>query len=139
MKTTFHKFSDSAVEEVFDRYQEPIKTKLMVLRELIYDTAADLDTVGQIEETLKWGQPSYLTNHPKTGSTIRIDAVSKTEGQYALYVHCQTNLMAIFKQMYPHKFNFSDKRAIIFNAQDKLLEKELSHCIALALTYHLNK
>jgi len=132
-------FKELAVEHVFDRYEEPVRTKLLVLRELIFNTAQELEEVGQLQETLKWGQPSYLTYKPKTGSTIRIDAIKKKSNQYALYVNCQTSLIETFKQMYPQKFNFLGKRALIFDVKGQLPEKELSHCIALALTYHLNK
>ncbi len=130
-------FTDSSVDLVFKAYPQPLKTRLLALRELIFKTAAGLQAVGDIEETLKWGQPSYLTQHPKTGTTIRIDAVSPD--RYALYVHCQTNLIETFKQMYADKFEFSGNRAIIFDQDKSLPEKQLSHCIALALTYHLNK
>jgi len=67
-----------------------VRQRLLALRWLILDTAAATAGVGRIEEALKWGQPSYLTTNPKSGSTIRIDQVPP--GGYALYVHCQTNL-----------------------------------------------
>ena len=124
---------------MFEQYPDPIKTKLLVLREQIFTVAKTLEVVGIIEETLKWGQPSYLAKNPNTGSTIRIDAVKNSPDQYALYVHCQTNLIETFKQMYADKFSFSGKRAILFNVKDQVPEKELGHCIGLALTYHLNK
>ena len=127
------------VAKVFTAYPDPVKAKLMDLRELIFKTAAELNTVAEIEETLKWGQPSYITKNPKTGSTIRIDAIKNNPERYALYVHCQTNLVDTFKQMYIDKFEFAGKRAIIFNVKNELPTRELSHCIALALTYHLNK
>ncbi len=125
--------------ELFNHYPAAVKQKLLALRQLIFDTFAELQNVGELEETLKWGQPSYLTKNPRTGTTIRIDAVKNNPDQYALYVHCQTNLIETFKQMYADKFEFAGKRAIIFSVKDELSTKELSHCIALALTYHSNK
>ena len=45
----------------------------MKLRQLIFDVAAKTKDVGQLEETLKWGEPAYLTSESKSGSLIRID------------------------------------------------------------------
>jgi hypothetical protein len=65
--------SNPAVEAAFDAYSKPVKAKLLALRRLIFDTAKATKGVGALEETLKWGQPSYLTPETKSGSTIRID------------------------------------------------------------------
>ena len=48
-------------------------------------------------------------------------------------------LIATFEQMYGDLFMFEGERAILFDASDEIPEKALGHCIALALTYHLNK
>ena len=45
--------------------------RLMTLRALIFDVAAKTDGVGALDETLKWGEPAYLTRS-KSGSTIRL-------------------------------------------------------------------
>lgn len=132
-------FQDPEVAVVFGAYPPEIQDKLMVLRQLIFDTAAQTEGVGMLEETLKWGQPSYLTPETKSGSTIRIDQDKSHDGQYAMYVHCQTSLVETFKQLYPDKFTFGGKRSIIFNVKNEVPVKELSHCIQLALTYHRNK
>ena len=60
----------TAVAAVFGAYPAAIQSKLRRLRRIILDTAAKMDGVGPVEETLKWGQPAYLA---KGGSTIRID------------------------------------------------------------------
>src|SRR5947207_12044527 len=92
-------FADPAVEAVFRAYPGAVRQRLLALRRLILDTAATTAGVGRIDETLKWGQPSYLTTRPKSGSTIRIDQAPP--GSYALYVHCQTNLVATYRELYP--------------------------------------
>jgi hypothetical protein len=79
--------SNPAVDAVFRSYPKPIKTKLLALRRLILKTAATTEGVGKVEETLKWGQPSYLTPETKSGSTIRIDRVKSSASQYAVYFH----------------------------------------------------
>jgi Domain of unknown function (DU1801) len=131
--------SDPAVDAVFDAYPKPLKAKLLALRRLIFDTAKTTKGVGALQETLKWGQPSYLTPETKSGSTIRIDQVKSTAGQYALYFHCQTDLVETFRELYPREFSYGGNRSILLNAQDEIPEAALRHCVALALTYHLNK
>jgi hypothetical protein len=87
---------DPALDAVFGAYPKPVKTKLLALRRLIFDTAKTVKGVGALEEALKWGQPSYLTSESKSGSTIRIDQVRAEAGQYAIYFHCQTDLVDPF-------------------------------------------
>lgn len=132
-------FSDPAVDAVFASYRKPIRTKLLTLRHLIFDTARSTVGVGRIEETLKWGQPSYLTPDTGSGSTIRIDQVKSADDQYAVYFHCQTDLVATFRELYPDEFRYGGNRYMLFNAADAIPEQPLRHCLALALTYHLNK
>jgi hypothetical protein len=88
--------SNPAVDAVFRSYPKPIKSKLPALRRLIFNTARNTEGVGALEETLKWGQPSYLTPETKSGSTIRIDRVKSSASQYAVYFHCQTDLVETF-------------------------------------------
>jgi hypothetical protein len=127
------------VAAVFESYPKEIKSKLMFLRQLIFDVASRTNGVGELEETLKWGQPSYLTTQTRSGSLVRIDQIKSQEGKYAMYFHCQTTLVATFKEMYRGQFEFGGSRSIIFRAKDKVPVKELSHCVSMALTYHLNK
>ena len=131
--------SDPAVDAVFDTYPKPLKAKLLALRRLIFDTAKTTKGVGALQETLKWGQPSYLTPETKSGSTIRIDQVKSAPGQYAVYFHCQTNLVETFRELYPKEFSYGGNRSILLNAKGEVPEAALRHCVALALTYHLRK
>ena len=75
----------AAVDAVFGAYPGQVRAKLLALRKLIFDTAKATSGVGALEETLKWGQPSYLTTESKSGSTIRIDQVKAEAGGYAVY------------------------------------------------------
>src|SRR5215510_5573354 len=128
----------AAGDAVFDACPAPVKTKLKALRQLILDTAKATKGVGRIEEALKWGQPSYLTAETGSGSTIRIDRVKSADNQVAVFFHCQTDLVDTFRELYP-KLRYSGNRAILLDADKKLPEAELRHCVALALTYHLRK
>jgi hypothetical protein len=57
----------------------------------------------------------------------------------AVYFHCQTDLVATFRELYPDEFRYGGNRSILFNTDDAIPEPALRHCVALALTYHLNK
>jgi len=127
----------SPVDAVFKAYPQATRSKLLALRRLILDTAKTTEGVGRIEEALKWGQPSYLTSDTRSGSTIRIDHVS--ENQYAIFFHCQTDLVETFREIYPDKWSFGGNRCIFLDAEDRLDEAAVRHCIALALTYHLRR
>jgi hypothetical protein len=111
---------------------------LLALRRLIFETAKATGGVGALEEALKWGQPSYLTTESESGSTIRIDQVKSQAGQYAVYFHCQTDLVETFRELYP-ELRYSGNRAILLDASEKVPETALRHCVALALTYHARK
>ncbi len=132
-------FENSEVAVVFESYPKEVKAKLMFLRQLIFDVASETEGVGELEEALKWGQPSYLTTKSKSGSLIRIDQVKSEERKYAIYFHCQTTLVERFREIYRNEFKYEGNRGIIFNENDEIPVKELRHCISLCLTYFLNK
>lgn len=121
------------VELKFQDYPEHIKGKLNHLRKLILETAAAIEGTDEIEETLKWGEPSYIANR---GSTIRIDWKPKKPDQYAMYFKCTSKLVPTFKELFGDKFKYENTRAILFDLDDTIPEKELKTCIELALKYH---
>ena len=116
-----------------------MSAKLIFLRALIVETAnminssSNLKPIGDLEETLKWGEPSYLV---KKGSTVRIDWKAKTPNQYAIYFKCTSKLVATFKKLYGDLFTYENNRAILFELDAKVPKKELKNCIGLALKYH---
>ena len=130
---------NSEVAAVFNSYPQEIRSKLLFLRRLIFDTAASIEGVGEIEETLKWGEPSYLTPESKSGSTIRIAWKESHKEQYSMYFKCTANLVPAFREKFPQKFKYGGNRSIDFDVNDEVPKKELKQCIALALTYHRNK
>lgn len=125
--------SNPKVATVFENYPKEVKAQMHQFREMVLKTASGIDGLQKLEETLKWGEPSYLTKH---GSTVRMDWKEKNPGQVAIYFKCTSKLVPTFKTLYKDKFNFENNRAIVFKLKDKIPVKELKHCIALALTYH---
>jgi hypothetical protein len=132
-------FANADVAQAFAAYPPTVRRKLLALRALIFETAASVEGVGEIEETLKWGEPAYITSQSKSGSTIRIDWKKSNPSQYAMYFHCQTNLAATFRTLFPKEFKFDGNRAIVFDAAGRVPTDALSVCIAAALTYHRDK
>ena len=130
--------SDPKVAAVFSGYPQPLRAKLLALRQLILDTARATEGVGRLDETIKWGQVSYLTSETGSGSTVRIDRVKSDGDQYAVYFHCQTNLVETFRELYP-ELTYGGNRSILLDTSKALPKQALRHCVALALTYHLNK
>lgn len=130
---------NATVAAVFEGYPDKIKQRLLAIRALILDTAAEIKEVGALEETLKWGEPSYLTPKTKTGTTIRIHSRKAEPGTYGVFFNCQTTLVETFRQTYPDLFSFEGNRALIFHEDDDIPVDALRHCIAQALMYHLDK
>lgn len=120
-------------EEAFTKFPAPFQKKLLKLRKIIRESAEEVPSITTLEESLKWGEPSFLT--PK-GSTIRIDWKAKKPSQYALYFKCTSLLVPTFKQLFKKRFTFEGNRAIIFHLDDEIPREALKKCIKTALTYH---
>ena len=132
-------FEDARVAAVFDAYPPTVRKQLLALRRLVFDVAARTEGVGALEETLKWGQPSYLTSETKSGSTVRIDGIKGDATKCAVYFICHTNLVERFRELYRDRLTFDGNRAILVDVKEPRPVKELRHCIAMALTYQLEK
>ncbi len=132
-------FADTAVEAVFDASPAPVKKRLLGLRRMIFEVAASTEGVGELEETLKWGEPAYLTTASKSGSTIRMAPRKGSSSQYALYFNCQTTLVDSFRTLFPREFTYEGNRAIVFDTAQKVPTQALKFCLAMALTYHRSR
>jgi hypothetical protein len=132
-------FERSDVEAVFASYPRDVRARLLELRQLLFDTAAVTPGVGALDETLRWGEPSYLTTQSKSGSIVRMHWKPSDGDCYRVYFHCQTNLVATFREMYPTELRYEGNRSIAISRRDPVPVDVLRHCITLALTYHLNR
>lgn len=102
---------------------------------MIFEVADATPGVGRIEETLKWGEPAYLTSETRSGSTIRIAWKKSKPNQFAMFFICTTNLVDTFRTLFPKDFNFEGNRAITFQAHETMPQDAVRFCIAAALTY----
>jgi hypothetical protein len=129
----------AAVARVFSGYPPRIRRKLLAVRQLIFQVAADIPGVGNIEETIKWGETAYLTAESKSGSTLRLGWKRSKPTQFAVYFNCNTTLVDTFRTLYSSALRFEGNRAIVFAEDDKVPIVPLSACIAASLTYHRDK
>lgn len=122
---------DITVKQKFETYPENITVLLGNIRNLIFSVAKQ-EGIVDITETLKWGEPSYVS---KLGSTIRFDWKAKYPEQYCIYFNCKTSLVETFKEVYGDIFTYEGNRAIVFQINEPLPLKELAHCLSMSLRY----
>ena len=89
------------VEAIFNSYPAAVRDKLEILRKIILETASTLEDVIKVEESLKWGEPSYRSN---IGSTIRINWNPKHPNQYSMFFQCSTSLVETFRVVFSDVF-----------------------------------
>ncbi|MDF3822060.1 DUF1801 domain-containing protein, partial [Leptospira sp. 96542] len=126
----------SAVADFYFSLPSQKRDKLFELRSLIFEVAKDLPEIGSITECIKWGQPSYLAEKKTLGTPIRLGLFGDSE--LAIFVHCQTTLIAQFRKLYPN-WKFSGNRAIIIPLKGKLAKTKFKNCFSAALLYHQKK
>ncbi|MFK7932652.1 MAG: DUF1801 domain-containing protein [Saprospiraceae bacterium] len=131
--TNLNLTTNPAVTTTFDNYPDSIREKMYYLRELVLEAAEAAEDITALEETLKWGEPSYLA---KKGSTLRMDWKAKKPDQYAMYFKCTSKLVMTFKKVFGDLFTYEGKRAIVFTLEADVPVKELKQCITTTLRYH---
>jgi hypothetical protein len=121
------------VQQVFDTYPSNFRKKLLALRDIIIECAEELNVVQEVEETLKWGEPSYLVDR---GSTIRIGWKQKKPEHYSIFFKCTSKLVPTFRKLYKDKFDIIGDRELAFKVNDDIHRDDLKQCIKAALQYH---
>jgi hypothetical protein len=124
------------VAAAFAAFPEPVRARLIDVRSLIFETASRTRGVGALTETLKWGEPAYLTEITRSGSTVRLGWTPKRGDRCAVLFNCRTSLLSSFREHFPEAFVYEGERAILLDLDSPLTSTPLSHCLAMALTYH---
>lgn len=112
-----------------DRYEE--------IKRLITQAAAEVPEIGPIDETVKWGQPSFGPIKPGVGSSVRIE--TRPDGEFGLMFICTTGLVDEFRSIYGDALQFEGNRAIVLKEGHLAEQDALKHCIQLALTHKLRR
>jgi hypothetical protein len=126
------------VSRAFDALPASIGKRLLQVRALIFATASADAEVGKLTETLKWGEPAYLTDETGSGSTIRLGRL-KDSDHAAILFNCKTTLVDSFRERFPDQFEYRQTRALLLPVSGALPKQELTACLSLALTYHLDR
>lgn len=132
------KFQCAEVQQHFSNYPDKVRNKLLAIRELIYEVSLSDERIGELEETLKWNEPSYLTSKTNSGTAIRMDWKSKNPNQFCIYFNCKTTLVETFRQLFP-ELCFEGNRAIIFQLDEEISKDLPTECFFMALTYKLQR
>ena len=122
--------------QAIEGYPKDAQTALLAVRDLIYEIKNNDPDIGTLQEVLRWGELSFITEKPKTGSMIRL-ALTRS-GEPALFFHCGTTLIESFRTQYSHIFEFETNRALVLRLPVNETVTELSHCIKQALRYKLD-
>jgi hypothetical protein len=127
------------IAAALSRHPEPVRARLLEVRDLIFAVAAQTEAIGPLTETLKWGEPAYLTEASRSGSTIRLGATRTAPQAPAVFFNCKTTLVETMRSHFADDFAFIGSRALIVPLSPALPREPLRLCLQLALTYHMNK
>ena len=116
-------------------WPEPARAAAGRIRELIYATAEETGA-GRIEESLKWGQPSF--SNGRAGTPVRLGYKAGETLPVRVHVHCGTDLVDQYRSRFGG-LAFEGNRGICLSDTAPLPEDTLKTCIALALSYHQRK
>jgi len=122
---------------IIDAYPMPARTGILTLRNLIFDVARELPEVDTVREVIRWGQPAYMPQKPRVGTSLRLGL--HRDAHFALFAHCQTTVIASYAQAFPGWDRLDGNRAILFDDLDQIEPERLQYLIRCALTYHLKE
>lgn len=129
--------SAAAVNEVFASYPPKVRKRLQQVRQVVLETAEQLD-IGDLVETLKWNEVSYLPAKSGIGSTLRMGYNDKSPEHYMLFVHCGTSLLETFQTLFPELI-VQGNRAVVFELAKPLPRDAVAMLAEMTLTYHRTK
>lgn len=126
--------SDPAVKGIIAAFPESTRLIAQELRSLVLEVADSLPEIDRLEETLKWGQPSYSSS---VGTPLRIGA--HKSGDCAIFTHCQSSVIGDFAAIHGDAFCIDGNRAVVFRAGEDLQPDLLRGFITHALTYKIKR
>ena len=138
MKTLVLPAMPLAVQSIFEGYPKAAQAKLQTLRQMIFEEAVRLD-VGALQETLKWGEPAYLTPKSKAGSTIRMAWNKKRPNACGLFFNCNTDLVQRMSATFPSEFQYVGNREVVMPLEVEIPGFPARALISMALTYHRDR
>ncbi|MEM9741096.1 MAG: DUF1801 domain-containing protein [Pseudomonadota bacterium] len=125
----------TALAAIVESYPAVAQRRFAALRRLLYTTAHQRCDLGGVDEGLRWGEPAFLPRKPNRGTTLRVALKATTPEHLGVYFSCQSRMISTLRTLYPD-FDYEGNRALLIPLSGRLPRKEISHCIALAFTYH---
>lgn len=119
-------------------WSEPAQTAAWACRNL-FQTIAQENNIGPLGESLKWGQPAWRPEKPRTGSTLRMEWSPANPNQLALFVDCKTDLASRMRDLYPNLYANDGRRRLAVSLDHPLPEQALAHLAQMTFTYHRAK
>tara|TARA_R110002094_G_scaffold33089_2_gene45608 strand:+ start:2474 stop:2896 length:423 start_codon:yes stop_codon:yes gene_type:complete len=116
----------------------PAQRRLWACRALFHDIARNRD-LGALDETLKWGQPSWRPRRPRTGSTLRVGWDASDPSNLAFFVDCKTDLAARMHDIYPNLSGNDGRRRIAVDLAAPFHEQAIAHLAEMTFSYHLSR
>ena len=124
------------VSEAYAAFPDAARRVLLAVREQVFAAAEGDARIGALTETLKWGEPAYLTRATRSGSTLRL-GVTRASGAPVIFVNCRTMLVAEVRDRCGGAFRYEGTRGIVLtNAFDRAAVR---HVAWLVLTHHLRR
>lgn len=117
------------VQAAFGAFPQNAARLLLTVRQALF-AVADETGAGPLTETLKWGQPAYLTEATGAGTTVRLGLDGRTP---AVFVHCRTRVIEDFRAEFPEAFRTSGTRALYLD--EGFDRPALAIFLGRALTY----
>ncbi len=123
-------FQNDVAKCAFAAFPTIARDGLLEIRHLNF-AVAEAENVGAFEESLKCGQPAYLTSERKLPTPPLRLGVPKIGG-YALFVHCQWPLIADARTVFDDAFTYEGNRAVLFDVHAQITKTPLPLLIAQA-------
>ena len=119
------------IRNIVEEYPKNAQQRFGEIRSLIFDIAKN-NELGEVTETLKWGEPSYLC---KTGSTVRISWREKDPDNIGIFFNCNTKLVETFKEVFQDNLSYEGNRVVVVPLKRKL-PQDIESCLLMTLNYH---
>ena len=95
--------------------------------------------VGPLCERLKWGEASYSAEASGSGTSVRLAWKPMLPGHDQVLVHCRTDLVQRWRAILPNGLRTAGNRALELGIDQAWPEPALRQCLAMALTYRLDR
>lgn len=122
------------LETVYRGFPKEAQRVLLSIRKDIFSLAQE-ECVGPLTETLRWGEPSYLTEATRAGSTIRLGWKARDRQAVFVFFICTTSLVDEMRECVGDRLQFEGKRAIRLPLNAPVDRDAVRFCLRMALTY----